>query len=335
MSAHPAVDVLTRRSAVVVQDRPLVPLSSWLTDVMARCATSGLAVQVLTPHDARITLPLRMALGGPKARWVVQEPGDGYYDGFSGLPLEWDGAVFAPVRQETPRPSDAYLVEPPAGLGHHLVVDLRLVHEPTSALELGGAVDGLARTLAGTSPRSWGTAEPALARWSPSELTALARRRAPQATFLTFMGPHDAADGPRFGGTARVSRVTSGVKETVTFAVAYEPGRPPPLEELAAVADGHARAGTLLTMTVQWVPGRADLTYPPRWQGAAVPVALAVGPEGVAETGAEHMAAAPVEGRVIGDDARPGMWYVLGDGTDTAAWGRLGDLMGRLRTSGK
>ena len=44
-AAHPAVDIVTGRGAVLIQDRPLVPLSSWLTDVLARCAGTGQAVQ--------------------------------------------------------------------------------------------------------------------------------------------------------------------------------------------------------------------------------------------------------------------------------------------------
>ncbi|WP_103935524.1 DUF6177 family protein [Thermomonospora echinospora] len=330
MSGHPAVDIVTAKSTVVIQDRPLVPLSSWLTDVMARCAGTGQVLQVLTPHDARITLPLRLALGGPRARWVVQEPGDGYYDGFSGLPLIWDGAMFTPAVQERPEPSATFLRRPPGDLGHHLVVDLRVRHKATTDLELGGAAEALARALAGTAPRCWGTAEPALVRWSQSELTALCRRRSPRATWLAYMGPHEAGSAhPPFGGTIRVSRVTSGVKETVAFTVSYGPGREPPLEELAALADRYARAGVLQVLTAQWAPGGPDLTYPARWQGAPVPVALAVGPEGVAETGAAH-AAASDGGRAIGDPGAPGMWYVLGDGTDTGAWNRLGDLMERL-----
>lgn len=331
-AVHPAVDIATAAGAVLIQDRPLVPLSSWVTDVLARCAATGQAVQVLAPHDARLTLPLRLALDGAKTRWVAQEPGDGYYDGFSGLPLTWDGTAFVLDREAAARgPSATFLREPPAGLGHHLTVSLQVVHPAAAGLELGGTVERLAGALAGAPPASWGTAEPALSRWSPGEVTALCRRRTPRATYLVFMGPHGegAGDVPRFGGTVRVSRVTSGVKEEVRFAVALPPGAARPLEEIAELAGGLAGSG-LSTLVARWAPGRTDLTYPARWCGRPAPLGLAVGPAGVAEIGAERALAAGSGGRPIGDPGEPGLWYPFDDG-DPEAWKRLGDLLRRLQ----
>ncbi|MFI0482182.1 DUF6177 family protein [Actinomadura sp. 9N215] len=333
-TAHPAVDIVTGESAVVIQDRPLVPLSSWLTDVMARCAAIGQAVQVLAPHDARLTLPLRLALNGKDTRWVVQEPDDGYYDGFSGFPLAWDGTAFVVDREAATRgPSPTYLREPPAGLGHHLTVSLQIVHPATPELELGGTVERLTETLAGALPASWGTAEPALSRWSPGELTDLCRRRTPRATYLVFMGPHgtDAPDTPRFGGTVRVSRVTSGVKEAISFAVALPPDAGRPLDDLGDLAAALARGGTLSTLVARWAPGRTDLTFPARWCGRPLPLGLAVGPAGVAEIGTGRAAAAESGGRPIGDPDQPGMWYPFADDDDPAAWKRFGDLLRHLQ----
>jgi len=331
-AVHPAVDIATGKSAVLIQDRPLVPLSSWLTDVMARCAAIGQAVQVLAPHDARLTLPLRLALDGKDTRWVVQEPGDGYYDGFSGLPLTWDGMAFVLDREAAARgPSPTYLREPPGDLGHHLAVSLQVVHPATAGLELGETVERLAERLAGARPAAWGTAEPALSRWSRDEVTALCRRRAPRATYLVFMGPHGdgaPADVPRFGGTLRVSRVTSGVKETISFAVALPPGADRPLDAIADLAGDLARGG-LSTLVARWIPGRTDLTYPARWCGRPLPLGLAVGPAGVAEIGAGHAGDAGPGGRPIGDPDEPGMWYPF-EGDDPAAWKNLGELLRRL-----
>ncbi|MFD0686792.1 DUF6177 family protein [Actinomadura fibrosa] len=328
MSGHPAVDIVTAKSAVVIQDRALTPMSSWLSDVAARTADGGLVMQVLTPHDGRITLPLRMVLGGPRARWVVQEPGDGYFDGFSGLPLTWDGAAFVLAPQAKDGPSETFL-RPDGDVGRHLVVDLRVVHEAATGLELGSVVESAAEALAGAAPACWGTAEPALSRWDRAEVTALCRRRAPQATWLVFMGGHGEGEAS-FGGTVRVSRVTSGVKESITFAVALPGDAPPPLDALEALAARHAAEGTLLTMTAQWTPGRADLTYPARWLGRPDPLALAVGPSGVADTGLDHALAAEVPGRVIGPSASPGVWYGLADAEPGTGWTRLGGLMRHL-----
>jgi hypothetical protein len=85
---HPAVDLITDKAAVVIQERPVVPLTSWLVDAATACAEARQGLQILTSADSRITLPLRTTLSEPKARWVVREPGDtGYFDGFSGIPL--------------------------------------------------------------------------------------------------------------------------------------------------------------------------------------------------------------------------------------------------------
>lgn len=327
-TAHPAVDIVTARGAVVIQDRPLVPLSSWLTDVMARCAPIGQAVQVLAPHDARLTLPLRLALDGKDTRWVVQEPDDGYYDGFSGLPLTWDGAAFIVDREAAARgPSPTYLQEPPADLAHHLMVSLQVVHPATAELELGGTVERLAGTLAGALPASWGTAEPALSRWSPGEVTDLCRRRTPRATYLVFMGPHGTGT-PSFGGTVRVSRVTSGVKETISFAVALPPDTDRPLDELADLTDNLAHTGALSTLIARWAAGRTDLTFPAHWCGRPLPLGLAIGPAGVAEIGTGRAAASG--GRPIGGPEQPGMWYPFPD-DDPAAWERFGALLRHLQ----
>ncbi|RAY13180.1 hypothetical protein DPM19_22075 [Actinomadura craniellae] len=320
MSAHPAVDILTARTAVVIQDRPLVPLSSWLIDAMAACARGGLAFQVLTPDDSRITLPLRMALNISRSRWVVQEPGDaGYYDGFSGMPLEWNGAAFAPVDAGTARsagPSPAF-TRPVPDLGAQLLVDLRVLHPAAAELELGQTIELLADRLAGTEPTAWGTGEPTLSRWLPAEVTELCRRRSPQPTRLVFTGPN-------LIGTHQVSRVTSGVTEAVMFVTGRAADEPSPLDDLAELAGELAARGTLQTMTVQRTAGPADLTYVPRWCGAPAPVGLAIGPAGVAEVGLEHALAAPVGGRPIGDPDEPALWYPLeddapGDWTEFAA----------------
>ncbi|WP_242903153.1 DUF6177 family protein [Actinomadura terrae] len=334
-NTHAALDIVTTRSAVAIQDRPLVPLSSWLTDAIEKCASVDQAFQVLTPHDARITFPLRMMLGTPQARWVVQEPGDGYYDGFTGFPLEWDGAAFVASEKAKEGPSATFLQEVPSdGLGHHLIVSLSVVHDAASGLLLGSVIEDLGRALAGAAPRCWGTAEPALSRWSPPDLTALCRRRSPASTLLVFMGPHG-GDVPPFGGTVQVSRVTSGVKEVIAFALACPADREPPLAELEKLADQYARTGILKTLNAQWTPALPDLTYPSRALGVPTPLAMGVGPEGVAEIGIEHALSAETPGRRIGDAASPGLWFPLdgdGSGDGIGAWARYRALMEHLTT---
>jgi hypothetical protein len=55
----------------VVQDRPVVPFSSWLNDTASTYARNKV-LQVLTPATSRITFGLSTFLFGPTGRWVVR-----------------------------------------------------------------------------------------------------------------------------------------------------------------------------------------------------------------------------------------------------------------------
>ncbi|WP_157432925.1 DUF6177 family protein [Actinomadura rifamycini] len=287
MTVHPAVDTRTDAAVVVVQNRPLVPLSSWLLDAIA--TTDRPAFHLLTPHDSRITPPLRTALDGTGARWVVQEPGDaGYYDGLTGEPLDWDGSMFAPVPGAPPAAYEAHERTD----GHHLVLTVSVVHRATAALELGRTAETIGETLAGTAPRCWGTSEPALRAWDRAMLTDLCRRRAPRGTFLVVAGP-----GRAFVGTQRVTRAAGGVKETLTFVVGGA-GPEPPVGPLVRLADGLAADGVLHALTAHWTDGRADLTHAPHRPRALELLGLAIGER-----------AGDGRGRPIGTDDHPGTWF--------------------------
>lgn len=44
-AAQPAIDVLTERVAVVIQDRPVVAMTAWLSDAFRAAAEAGLGLQ--------------------------------------------------------------------------------------------------------------------------------------------------------------------------------------------------------------------------------------------------------------------------------------------------
>jgi hypothetical protein len=60
-------------------------------------------------------------------------------------------------------------------------------------------------------------------------------------------------------------------------------------------------------------------------------VGLAVGPEGVLETGRDKALDAPVEGVALGPRMTPVIWYRVGDGTEPDSWDRFRALMEHLR----
>jgi hypothetical protein len=325
--AHPAVDVVTGRVAVVLQERPLVPLSAWLADAARHCAGSGRGLQVVTPPGSRLTTPLRFALDGPDTRWVVRDGAGACHDGLTGRRLHWDGGAFVP----TPAgPGGGPVLAPgfadrDATAARRLVLDVRLRHPATATARLGGALEALCVTLTGEPPRGWGTAEPATEPWDRDGLTAFARRRAPAPTLLVAVG----GDGRPAVGTVRVSRAASGVDEAVTLVVGG--AGEAPLAALTRAAEALAAAQPLVSLLAQVSPGPADTTWEPRLAGLPVPTGMAVGADEVARLGLAHALAAPVPvAHRLGPAARPAVWFHLGDGTTPAGWERLTALMAHL-----
>ncbi|XKK36852.1 DUF6177 family protein [Nocardiopsis sp. ARC36] len=339
---HPAVTVLTEKAFVVVQDRPLVPMSGWLVDATARHGREGRHLQVVTPAHSRITHSLRSLLTDRTARWVVRNGDGGHHDGFSGVPLVWDPVsafvVDGPADPGTaPLPHADFRWSEADGVpGTQLLVDFQMVHPATVSLRLGGAVELVAGHLASSSPALWGTSEPLAHAWDRGRVTDLCRRRAPGATWLTFTGRPESVreDGALpFTGTLRVSTVPDGVRESVTLAVGRPGGEEPDFSALNAMVKELSANEALRSLTVQRLLGRADLTYAPRWSGLPVPVGLAVGVDGVSSMGTDRALSAPVRGVPFGPPMTPAVWYRIGDGTEPDSWDRFRALMDHLRPS--
>lgn len=333
---HPAVTVRTDKAVLVVQDRPLVPMSPWLVDAVATHGREGLRLQVLTPSTSRITHALRSLLTTPTARWVVQAPDGAYYDGFSGVPLLWDEhEAFVVDRNARAQdgPHEAFR-GPVEDAGTQLLVELSADHPADNGLVLGGAAQLLAERLGGRAPALWGTSEPLPRAWDRHALTRLCRKRAPGQTWFAFSGPPEGVreEGVApFSGTQRVRRTGSGVRESVSFAVSVPGGEEPDLSSLSSVVAELTELDVLRTMTVQRMAGRADLTYEPRWCGLPSPVGLAVGAEAVTSIGTDRALAAPVRGVPFGPPLTPSFWYRVGDGTEPDGWKRFRELMDHLR----
>lgn len=334
---HPAVSVLTAKNAVLVQDRPVVSLSSWTVDALARYGRQGLGIQLLTPSTSVITYALRSLLAHPNATWVVRTADGHHYDGFNGLPLTWQDEVgYVPDRaarlEEGPHPDFQAAQEHVSGTQLH--VDLQVDHPVSDSLELGTVVELLAKRLGGAVPSVWGVAEPLGREWSTADVTALARHRAPGQTRMLFSaqpgGPVEEGARP-FAGELRVARTGSGVREHVRFTVGYPEGEEPELGKLRPLVRALSDRDGLRSMTVQRALGRADLLQPARWAGVPVPVGLAVGAEGVTGVGRENALAGPVKGESFGPPMTPVLWYRIGDGVEPDGWDRFQALMRHLR----
>ncbi|WP_308188710.1 DUF6177 family protein [Streptomyces sp. MNU89] len=312
------IDVLTARAAVVIQDRPVVAATTWLTDVLGTAARAEREVQILTPPGTRLTLAARTLLARMPARWVVRDEECGYYDGLSGTVLSWrdggedQGGHFRPVTSgpdDRPRIAGAFAAPVRAGSAsadasvdkgdgagasggeRQLLLSLRTVHPATGELLLGGALETAWQVLTEAPPAGWSTAEPVNLPWSRRQLTELARGRARDGlpSWITTVGH---PDRPALA-TVRVSRSPLGVEEHITLALGYAAGEAPPVEALGELAKALAARHHLATMLVQLRAARADLTTPSHFEPAPVPVSFTLGADAVHELGLDRALRAP------------------------------------------
>ncbi|MFF8013727.1 DUF6177 family protein [Streptomyces sp. NPDC007929] len=330
-TGSPAVDVLTASTAVVIQDRPLIAMTSWLSDALRTAAGTDRALQIVTPPTARLTLPTRTALRGRPNRWVVQDPEQGYYDGLSGAVLHWKDGTFTPVHdgQGATRVAEAFAPLPDTG-ERQLILTLRTRHAADETLVLGHAVETAFRRLTGAPPAGWSTAEPVNLPWSTRQLTDLARSRAPRPTWLVVVGQ---PDRPALA-TVRVLRTPAGVEEDITLAIGYGEDEQPPLDAVEELATALGTGHRLVTLLTSLRAARRDLTVPPALEAPPVPVAFTLGSdetEAIDRARTGHRPRCPTPTRV-GLESRPALHYSWGDGTDPDAWSTLQRLIRHLFT---
>ncbi|MGI5481690.1 DUF6177 family protein [Streptomyces lavendofoliae] len=336
-AAQPAVDVLTDKVAVVIQDRPVVAMTAWLADAFRAAAEGGLGLQVVSPAGATLSPAVRSALSAWPSRWVVQDERDGYYDGLSGAVLAWRDGMFFPVAAPGSTDDDprarvaASYQEGITDSGERqLAVTFRTVHPADDRLVLGGALESVWRELTGEAPAGWGTAEPANLPWSLRRLTDVAFERAPEPTWVVVVG---SPERPGLA-TVRVSRTKAGVEEEVTLAFGYGPDEEPPVDAVPRAAEVLATRHHLLSMLVQVRKARRDLAVPPRFEGPGVPLAFVLGAEEVRAMPGDRarntpLAAAPVE---LGPKSRPALYYPLpGDPSDLSGWQDFERLVRHLK----
>ncbi|SPE56236.1 hypothetical protein SNS2_2971 [Streptomyces netropsis] len=337
-TTHPAgIDMLTDKAAVVIQDRPVVAATTWLTDVMSATLRSERELHIVTPPGTRLTLPTRTLLDRLPSRWVVRDGECGYYDGLSGAVLRWHDGTFAPVTEADggPRIADAFRPRPGTGGQQQLLLSIRTVHPADERLVLGGALECAWQVLTGAPPAGWSTAEPINVPWSPRQLTELARARARQSapSWLVVVG---SPDRPAIA-TVRVARTGAGVEEHVTLAFGIAGDQAPLVNALPELAKSLATRHNLASMITELRAGRADLTTPAHYEPPSVPLSLTLGPDAVADLGLHHARSAPVDAALtqIGPGSRPAMYYAFGDGKDPAAWRSLQQLNEHLNDAGR
>ncbi|MGX7761010.1 DUF6177 family protein [Streptomyces angustmyceticus] len=335
-AAQPAVDVLTDKVAVVIQDRPVVAMTAWLSDALRTAANDELGLQIVTPAGTTLSPAVRDSLSSWPSRWVVRDERDGYYDGLSGAVLRWQEGMFAPVpaadaTSDDPRTPVAASYQEATTTGERqLAITFRAVHPADERLVLGGALESIWRELTGNPPAGWGTAEPANLPWSPRQMTDLAYERAPEPTWFVVVG----APGRPGLATVRISRTKAGVEEHTTLAFGYGPDEEPPVDNLPAAAEQLATRHHLQSMLVQLRNARRDLVVPPRFEGPGVPLAFALGAEEVRRLPDDRARRTPLSQSPVplGPKTRPALYYPLpGDPSDLSGWQDFERLMRHLK----
>lgn len=302
-------DVVTDKAMVVLHDRPLVPLSPALSQFLPECAGTGRTLQVVTPPEARITVPLRTS----EAQWVVHD--DGYYEGLTGRPMHWDGMLFVPVpdaRDYAP----AYTTPLAVSISPQLVLTLQASHSPGASL--GAHVDHLMRLLTGSPPAGWGTTEPLQHAWDTTELTAHVHSMPNTRIIAVAAGDRPAIATLDFA----VTQTPPEIAETMTLTIGYGPNETVPVEDVPALIGELATEMAPTCVLARIDPGRTDLTIEPRWSGPSAPIGLATrsgfaGPPGFTR-------------RPLGSLT----WFPLGEGRSPDYWHRHRTLMAFLRSSG-
>ena len=331
----PGVDLITEKVAVVMQDRPVIGMSAWLTDALTSAKAAGRDVQLVTPPTSRLTWPVRSTLlRGVYSLWVVTGSDGEYFDGLNGVRLKWNGDLF--VARSTvklgERSSDLHpdfvVQEKPFG---QLQFTVRVRHKPVESLVLGRVAERLFTATTGSGPAGWATSEPVTQPWSLDALTEYCRGRAPAPTWLILAGQSGAEYRPSVG-TLEARRTKSGLDETVTLAVA-QPGMDfPDVNQIGQWIDDIADHFELVSATVMGSYAAADGTYQPRFLGLACPIGLAAGNEAVKASSLAEMIKVQGISRAlaIGPAHAPAIWYPIGNGRDPRDWQKYASLMKKL-----
>ncbi|GAA0585275.1 hypothetical protein HPO96_10355 [Kribbella sandramycini] len=342
LTFSPGVDLITEKVAVVMQDRPVIGMSAWLSDALISAKVEARDIQLVTPKTSRLTYPVRSKLfNGMFSRWVVTTDDGEYFDGLNGVRLKWNGEMFlartpAEPGEEAEPTSDLHPDFVVKEVPHcHLQLTVRVRHAPVASLVLGGVAERLFNGLTGGGPSGWSTSEPVTQLWNPTAMTDYCRGRAPSPTWLVLSGQ----PGPEFKpavGTLETRRTESGLDETITMSVAQPGLEQPSLEEIGQVVDDVADDYELISAAVVGAFGAADGTYQPRFLGMSSPMGIAAGNEAVGTKSVTDLL--QVEGvknaMAIGPAHNPALWYPIGNGQDPADWTIYANVMQKLLPTG-
>jgi hypothetical protein len=299
---HPAADRATVEALIAEQDRSVVPLTGWLADAAAEAVATERTLQVLTPAYSRITFPLELMLRDSGGQWILREGPERFRDALSGVQVRWNGARFATdLNAALPE------LDVPAPGSGDLELQVTTMHPPSASLQLGASTETAVRAITGSDPAGWGVSEPVTQPWSPREITALCRDRAPTSTQVVVLG-----NGVL--GQLLVERTEDAVRERVHLSGPQ--AGVVDAEVIEALAE--QLAGSARSLIVAAHPGRHDGLRAGKPSVPALPYAILIGRSVVAERGIAHAEQVPITQYRILDgacwcrlDSGPGRPYEL------------------------
>lgn len=340
LDLYPGVDRVSDQVVLVMQDRPVIGLSTWLQNITIAATRNQMPLQLVTPKSTRLTFAARMRLFNiTGSRWVVAD-GDETYDGMNGSRLEWDGQKFAPRAAPTEGAQAAEQVDwspsyidTTLDLRTHLLITVRVRHEPLEMTVVGGAAARLIEALTGEPPSGWGTAEPTTQPWKQEQLSDFCRGRMPTPSWLAVSGGRGSGTKP-LGANIEIIHRPAGLEETVELCIA-QPGNE--VEDVAGLGDLVSRlAGEfeLVTFFAQATVGTPEGFSPPNFTGFPAPIGFALGNDDLERFGVDAALdmtdVGAVEPKLIGPKAGPSAWYPLGDGLNQADWRKYSALIDHL-----
>lgn len=334
MAESPAADAYGAGSVLTTSAAPIVHFSGARARLLAVAAAERRHVVLLTSGGARLTTAMHEGLRTFGGRWVVRTDA-GLRDAETGRRL---GAIDDAIRPRGPveaAPEHAEIDADERDLAAILEVSVVVRHRVAAAARYGEAARRLAAAFLDDPALDWGIREPIGARWDDGEVEAYLRGRAggPSAVLVTGGGD----DGRTLVGSIRVRPDGNAAVEAVALRIDLgDPNDEATGERWLGVAETFTELAALdglLNATAMAAFGPRDLSVWPWLRPPPLPMALLVGPVGIArfDIGARRDALeAHFAAEFVGRSRRPSLVVELGERPHPDNTGELAALMGVL-----
>ncbi len=268
-------DLMTSKTLLLIQARPIVAFSPWLVRAHLDAQRTGRTLTIVTRPNAELTLAAARFVARTKTMWIIDHP-DGSYDGLTGSAVTWDGDAFTSSDEVHP----AFVTRAPTD-ERALTVVAETMHSYQENPVLGDFSLRILDALGFAAPTRWGAFEPLTQAYSTAEITEYARNRSPQDTMAVTSGP---------GGDALIMSIPqpSGVVEKLEFSGPRATDFTRSHLEASLTAALNAGASHI---TIGYRQGLQGRMVSPRLLHELMPLALAIPESAVLHTSLDRLVA--------------------------------------------